>query len=1164
MASTPHRASLPMPITPPSSAFSSPSSSPSPTPLATSPVFQRKKIVIVGGGFAGVSAAKRLEKRSSDQRLFQIFLIDTKDFFENTSAVFKTFADPEATPPQALQVIHTTYLKHTEFVLGEVTKITPSHVVVRVEATMTITLPFDYLILCTGCSYPLAKERNMSQPFRVDWLLKEAQLISSCRSLAIIGGGPTGIELCANIITKYPGKKVTMIHSQKTILERFPEQAQEFVTDFLQRNGVEILLRKSAADLHIKPKTGTPESQGNSDLFDNAGNTFLVKLNTGETLEFDLAYVCAGPVPNTDYAKKHFGHVMDRGRLKVNPYMQLEGYENIFVAGDIANIREEKLAERALAHSRIACKNILSMVKGKAPRAQYKIPKKDPLYILSLGATCAIGIEAGTVVGTGEKMAVMKRSMDTVAHRFLPRAGTGITRPRPRSLSYTDNPNKVSVINVTKKGISLKVTKSLNRFCFTRVCVAPDNFESVEHALSQRSTNFVEIFSFNSLLFEDYMRLLRDVSLAYYDNADSSQPLERLSIFIKAALQCNIQHVVFSYKSCTRDHAGCNFYAEFDEAIRNSTLNYTIVRYDGDFDNIFMKLSKPRIVLQRTLMLPLELNERIFLVDRGDIAKAIAVIFKNPSDHISKEYDLSGTQALSGEEMAAAISMAVLDEVRFIPISEEIATARLQTNARDLPEAMYPCTLCISRKEQSVLRTARSKRELLDSVANQTDSLLTMLIGKPRAFTEWAAHRFAVSAAGFESQTLASLETKGGVSQIISDVAVGGRDLHFEVDPMDLQLGALIGSGAAGKVYKASYFGMPVAVKKLHDDLSSVALEEFKREIGMVCLLRHPNLVECIGAATKCTEKLYIVCELVTRGSLDSLLATSTEPLPFSLQLRFALNVARGVYYLHSANVCHRDLKGSNILVTEAMQLKITDFGTARTVPKDGFAENIGTPQFTAPEVFLKQPFGLPADCYSLGMVLWQIVTRKEPFYDVNRFDVADAVVSGKRPDLPADSPFSTIIAGCWNAAPKKRPTITEMLADLGKLALPQPIPKSSSRRISTLRQLIRDLNPFALESQTLTLTPEILQRIATTLRDPVSGVSMQDHVQEMKTYPRSFTGSDLVDWVLKHNENFTRPEGVSAASWLLLNGNIVHAVPITDAAIEPFHDDSETLYMFP
>lgn len=61
--------------------------------------------------------------------------------------------------------------------------------VVRVESLMTIMLPFDFVVLCSGCSYPLAKERNVNQPFRIDWLLQEAKLIATAKSVAIIGGG---------------------------------------------------------------------------------------------------------------------------------------------------------------------------------------------------------------------------------------------------------------------------------------------------------------------------------------------------------------------------------------------------------------------------------------------------------------------------------------------------------------------------------------------------------------------------------------------------------------------------------------------------------------------------------------------------------------------------------------------------------------------------------------------------------------------------------------------------------------------------------------------------------------------------------------------------------------------------------------------------------------
>lgn len=155
------------------------------------------------------------------------------------------------------------------------------------------------------------------------------------------------------------------------------------------------------------------------------------------------------------------------------------------------------------------------------------------------------------------------------------------------------------------------------------------------------------------------------------------------------------------------------------------------------------------------------------------------------------------------------------------------------------------------------------------------------------------------------------------------------------------------------------------------------------------------------------------------------------------------------------------------------------------------------------------------------------------------------------------------IISSCWHANPKKRLTTSNILEELNSLAAPQPLPKSTSRKLSSLKQLLRDLNPFSETSNQPPIAKELLTKITTVVRDPITGLVLDDHVHMLKTYPRTFTGSDIVDWIIAYAK-VIRPVANSAAEWLLLNGHIIDAIPFTEDATLTFHDDSESLYKFP
>ena len=218
----------------------------------------------------------------------------------------------------------------------------------------------------------------------------------------------------------------------------------------------------------------------------------------------------------------------------------------------------------------------------------------------------------------------------------------------------------------------------------------------------------------------------------------------------------------------------------------------------------------------------------------------------------------------------------------------------------------------------------------------------------------------------------------------------------FNIDSREVRLRARIDKnapGGFGEVYKAEYREITVAVKKLqgiHQHLDRIALE-FEREIEVMRTIRHPNIVLFLGGGRFHDDGCpFLVVEYMSRGSLTTILADRDIKLEGSLKMRFAVDAAKGMRFLHSQRPprIHRDLKSANLLVSTKWVVKVADFGAARLVRDEGISQEavrgaapldmtapllhadyhlssgVGTPKWSAPEILSGHSYGTPADVY--------------------------------------------------------------------------------------------------------------------------------------------------------------------------------------------------------
>jgi len=228
------------------------------------------------------------------------------------------------------------------------------------------------------------------------------------------------------------------------------------------------------------------------------------------------------------------------------------------------------------------------------------------------------------------------------------------------------------------------------------------------------------------------------------------------------------------------------------------------------------------------------------------------------------------------------------------------------------------------------------------------------------------------------------------------------------------ELEELVGTGGMSSVYRAldTLLERNVALKILHphygDDDEYV--ERFRREARAVAQLSHPNIVTVIDRGEDDGQQ-YIVFEYVDGDSLKQLVDRD-GPLPARRAAELALQIADALAFAHHSGLVHRDVKPQNVLVTEDGEAKVTDFGIARSLDVEhGVTQTgtvLGTSNYLSPEQARGQTVTPATDVYSLGVVLYELLTGEVPFPGENFVAVAMKHINEpppsllqRRPDLP-------------------------------------------------------------------------------------------------------------------------------------------------------------------
>lgn len=263
----------------------------------------------------------------------------------------------------------------------------------------------------------------------------------------------------------------------------------------------------------------------------------------------------------------------------------------------------------------------------------------------------------------------------------------------------------------------------------------------------------------------------------------------------------------------------------------------------------------------------------------------------------------------------------------------------------------------------------------------------------------------------------------------------GMATVHNHIPLEDIEWGEKIGGGVSAYVYQCKWQGRDVAIKKYHTQL--VSKQEVLNEVAFLSVLCAREVLQCLGACVE-DDNCFIVTEYFPQGSIfDILHGKNAESTRQHWDIRtassMALDIARGLAYLHAMNVAHRDIKSQNVLIREDLSACVADLGISRIVgPR--MTKAMGTPRYMAPEVIGGKLYDTSADVHSFGILYWELITGKMPYGELqNGWQVAGAVTSGKRPPLEDAWPagIRDLLSRSWDPEPSVRPQFADVVLRL-------------------------------------------------------------------------------------------------------------------------------------
>ena len=253
-----------------------------------------------------------------------------------------------------------------------------------------------------------------------------------------------------------------------------------------------------------------------------------------------------------------------------------------------------------------------------------------------------------------------------------------------------------------------------------------------------------------------------------------------------------------------------------------------------------------------------------------------------------------------------------------------------------------------------------------------------------------------------------------------------------------------VGNGGMATVYKAkdTLLNRFVAVKILRDEFTTDQefIKRFEAEAQAAASITHPNIVSVYDVGNQ-DNLYYIVMELIQGKTLKEIILEEGGPLPWKWSVNIAIQIASALEVAHKNNVIHRDIKPHNIIITEDGVAKVTDFGIAKAVSNStitAFGTTIGSVHYFSPEHARGGFTDAKSDLYSLGVVMYEMLTGKLPF--------------------DADTPVSVALKH-MQEEPVEPADINDKIPEAVNDIIMKALRKDTSLRYQSATAMLRDLN---------------------------------------------------------------------------------------------------------
>ncbi len=347
------------------------------------------RIVVVGGGYAGVTVAKGLDP------LAEVVLVEQKDQFVHHAAALRAAVDEVW--EHSIFMPYTNLLANGTFVQGTVSRVDGNtvHIFGRdpIEA--------DFIVLATGSTYPFPAKYSSAKAQVAKARLEQLhENLRGARSVLLVGGGTVGIELTGELAHAFPDLEITIVEKEADILSTpgYSEALRENISAQLEDLGVKVI---TGSELAFLP----PHNVG------ELGH-FTVTTVSGETVEADMWFQCYGANANTGYlaGTEYDSALHPDGTIAVESTLQVKGYSNVYAVGDITDVRESKRADAARQQARVVMANIAAQIEGGTAEAVYRPTKEWVILPLgpNMGASQLLDAEGHTRVLGADETAEIK------------------------------------------------------------------------------------------------------------------------------------------------------------------------------------------------------------------------------------------------------------------------------------------------------------------------------------------------------------------------------------------------------------------------------------------------------------------------------------------------------------------------------------------------------------------------------------------------------------------------------------------------------------------------------------------------------------------------------------------------------------------------------------